>query len=152
MVKNFKNCYFCEILNFRYNNSRKNFVLKKSISVENLENCHFLRKNFILRYECYLTECTKKVFFAKIWILEINFRILSERIGRGMSGKFNIQNVDLQFILVKAEFVNVNAQKRTRIETSSFVLNPGYTQPIVWPYLTSQWPQNDLNLDSVLGS
>ena len=47
-----------------------------------------------------------------------------------MSGKFNIQNVDLQFILVKAEFVNVNAQKRTRIETSSFVLNPGYTQPI----------------------
>ena len=62
--------------------------------------------------------------------LEIKIRILSERIDRGMSGKFNIQNVDLQFILVKAEFVNVNAQKRTRIETSSFVLNPGYTQPI----------------------
>ena len=65
--------------------------------------------------------------------LEIKIRILSERIGRGMSGKFNIQNVDLQFILVKAEFVNVNAQKRTQIETSSFVLNPGYTQPIFWP-------------------
>jgi len=68
--------------------------------------------------------------FCKNLNLEIKFRILSERIGRGMSGKFNIQNVDLQFILVKAEFVNVNAQKRTRIETSSFVLNPGYTQPI----------------------
>ena len=40
----------------------------------------------------------------------MNFRILSERIGRGMSGKFNIQNVDLQFILVKAEFVNGNLQ------------------------------------------
>ena len=72
--------------------------------------------------------------------LEIKFRILSERIGRGMSGKFNIQNVNLQFILVKAEFVNVNAQKRTRIETSSFVLNPGYTQPIFWLHLTPKWP------------
>ena len=87
-----------------------------------------------------LLNVLKISFFAKIWILEINFRILSERIGRGMSGKFNIQNVDLQFILAKAEFVNVNAQKRTRIETSEFVLNPGHTQPIFWPYLTPKWP------------
>ena len=82
----------------------------------------------------------KNANFCKNLNLEIKFRILSERIGRGMSGKFNIQNVDLQFILVKAEFVNVNAQKRTRIETSSFVLNPGYTQPIFWPHLTPKWP------------
>ena len=99
-----------------------------------------------------ILENGKNANFCKNLNLEIKIRILSERIGRGMSGKFNIQNVDLQFILVKAEFVNVNAQKRTRIETSSFVLNPGYTQPIVWPYLTSQWPQNDLSLDSVLVS
>ena len=82
----------------------------------------------------------KNANFCKNLNLEIKFRILSERIGRGMSGKFNIQNVDLQFILVKAEFVNVNAQKRTRIETSSFVLNPGYTQPIFWPHLTLSDP------------